>query len=126
MANTMTESELLHHFQMLLDAKEKTFVLMVGQIDRVLDEREKQLKLAREVTDRELFHINSLRAEVVTDRMMFLSKAEYDGRHKELEILFKAMAKEVDSLRGSLYVLIPVAAILGGLIGVLLKHALGG
>lgn len=87
-------------------------------IERILDEREKAVRLTAANLEARLDHLNELRSEVLKDRNQFLSKAVYDQMHDALTQRVGRLENSQSRLMG-----VGIAIVAGaGFMGAILNH----
>lgn len=106
---------MLVHFQALLDMKEQQYLLMMARIEAILAEREKQLENTAKALDLHLSNLNRYKEEAQKKDSLYLTKESYETKH---EILVNTVA----DVKGSLRILIPLSATIGGVIGAFISH----
>lgn len=102
----MNQVSLKKYFTKLLKEREKLFASK-------LKAQKIALKLFTTELNKKLEHLNKLREDVLTDRSILLEKDIYNA-DKEL------MNKKIDGINGTLKVLVPVATVIGGIIGAII------
>lgn len=87
-------------------------------IEAILAEREKALNLTAATLNQRLEHLNTLRAEVMSDRNIFLQKAVYEQMHEALE----NRVSKVESVQSKLIGVGTVLIVVAGLLGAVVTH----
>lgn len=102
-------------------SEEHGHVKLKEYIERILDEREKQLNSTARTLELRLDHLNELRSEVSKDRNMFITREIFGQMQNELTRRLTDIEKSISRIIGVGITLVVFAGVFGALIARLFK-----
>lgn len=90
-------------------------------VERILDERQRQLELTAKNLEHRLDSLNALRNQVLEDRMRFVTIDRYETQHKALEEKLIGVSSFNNKIIGAGTILALLSGIIGGVMGHFLK-----